>query len=193
MSLTLCGLGILCEESKLEQIAANRIYNRQNSIGKLISVDIIGELKETIADYSGILRAVQSKEPCDIKGKPIGNKLVKKEIVILSAVGLKINAKIREDFQLAAKDVVIEFPFWNKEISFRSLCAEIDGLVEQMMNQVPFYKSKNKEVLLLLGRRDKASVLSQIPEEVIKIILQKRIEIAMSNATKKFEQMQISN
>lgn len=192
MSLALCGLSIPYESQHAEPIAANRLHRTaQHDFSNWANADdIAGTVKGAIDDGLGIIRAIQSKAPCDINNVILDRSRIKEELIILAGDTKKIRATVAKKFGITEHtDKIISM--WGETVSFKSLCTEIGGLADQMIKQVPLYKSMKKEALLLLGLQDKTSQLSLLPKDIINVILQKRIEVASAEINKKVEQIAI--
>lgn len=190
MNLTLCGIGIPNEQNMAEKIAANRIHEtaQYDYTDWVNANDISGGLEMTIKDYSGIVRAINSRTIKDTNGSAIDGKTIKNELVVLATDAKKIEAAVFKKFVIKENGDKVMF-IWGKTVSFKGLCTEIGNLAQQLVRHVPLYKSMKKEVLLLLGLHDKASSLSLIPRDVINVVLQKRIEIAISDVKQKINQI----
>jgi hypothetical protein len=170
--MNLCSINIPLQIN-YEKIAANRIIEPISDFQFYDYPDIAGLLSGKIYDSIGILDAIKSGNPCDIKNNLIDKNTVNKELYILSksllGIKLLVDQKINEE--PAGSDAL----FYCRAHTVGEQVVIINDLAKEM-----FVKSLNDDpaaLLFLMNKYDPKNNINKLLPELQKAVIGSYINV----------------
>lgn len=180
MNITLCGIDIPYEKNYAVKGAGNRVHNNcHNDIQSWTNDDdVAGNLLSIIQDCQGILRSTDTGKPLDLNKKLIDRVVVRRELSTLSEDVKIFKEAISNKFNLAPENDK-RISVWGKVISCNEQCAILDDIAKKLISSSMSYVVTKQELFLLSGSREIKSILNTIPEDLVKVILNKCFDIEL--------------
>lgn len=229
MSFTLCGIDERWENYFFDENTASKIHEnsladfsvRRKYDGRIIyssAAKVGGKLGLTVRYCQSILRAVGSKEPCDItilrpdaskepfeiiilravesigprdiNRKLIDHKTVASELVLLAADAKKISLAVVASLKLTEPNSIQTSPMTvcGQLFNFNDNCHKLNQLAQRMIIKALLFGTEQEFQFFLAGQ-DKTSLHNSLPKEIRGIILHMSIELAASDIAKKVNEI----